>query len=97
MDVVNKYFDDYLPLAVANGLELRRSYNLSWTWMTQSWLISLFFDCPPSMGLHCPNQTQLDLVRQGIAERWIYWHAFPFNSQVRFSNMLAQKDMPNEI
>ena len=22
---------------------------------TQSWLISLFYDCPPNLGIHCPN------------------------------------------
>ena len=25
---------------------------------TQAWLISLFYDCPPGLGLHCPNEVR---------------------------------------
>lgn len=83
VDVVNKYFDVYFPMAISNGKQLAQDpYNLPFTWMTQSWLISLYFDCPLNMGLHCPNQTMKDYIQYGIDQRYIYWHGFPFNSQM---------------
>lgn len=30
---------------------------------TQSWLLSLFYDCPPGLGIHCPTQ---------VCFRWIW-------------------------
>ena len=52
--------------------------------MTQSWLISMYFDCPPGFGLgglHCPNISQKQNIINGINKGYIYWHGFPFNSQ----------------
>ena len=57
-------------------------YNLHSGWMTFSYLISLFFDCPTNMNLHCPNQTNLELVSNAIAEKDIVWPAFPHNAEL---------------
>ena len=51
VNVVNKYFGVYFPQAVATGETLKQNYNLTFTWLTQSFLISLYFDCPLYMGL----------------------------------------------
>eukprot|EP01084_Bolivina_argentea_P142466 250270_1 len=90
VDVVNKYFNVYFPMAVSNGIQLSNQYNLSFTWLTQSWLISMYFDCPPNMGLICPNVTAKQYIKYGINNRFIYWHGFPFNSQMEIydSSML---------
>ena len=50
--------------------------------MTQSYLISLFLDCPSGMGLHCPNATALAHFHEAVANEWITWHAFPFNAEL---------------
>merc|ERR1711923_608342 len=54
---------------------------MTYSWMTQSWLISMYFDCPPGFGLHCPTQKQMHNIQNGIDKGYIYWHGFPFNSQ----------------
>ena len=82
VNVVNKYFNVYFPMAIQNGITLKNNHSLPFTWMTQSWLISLYFNCPPNMGLNCPNQTMKDYIKFGIDKRYIYWHSFPFNSQM---------------
>eukprot|EP01083_Nonionella_stella_P103862 297095_1 len=83
VNVLNQYFDTYFPNAVTYGAQLTRSNpNMTYTWMTQSWLISMFFDCPIGFGLHCPSQSRKDYIQKGIDKGYIYWHAFPFNSQL---------------
>ncbi len=48
--------------------------------------MSLFLDCPPGMGLHCPSgEEQKDFI--AAAQRGdIIWHAFPFNAQPELFN-----------
>lgn len=48
----------------------------------QSYLISLFLDCPPGMNLHCPNSSAVAAVESAIRVGTINWHAFPHNAQV---------------
>ena len=48
----------------------------------QSYLISLFLDCPTGMNLHCPDAQAVAAVEAAIREGVITWHAFPHNAQV---------------
>lgn len=84
-NIVNEYFDKYIPNAVKYGDAFVANYTNStyngYTWMTQSWLISLYFDCPPGMGLNCPSQSTQNYIQSGIEKGYIFWHGFPFNSQ----------------
>ena len=47
LTVINKYFDVYFPLSIDIAHNLSTTHNLSFSWLTQSWLVSLYFDCPP--------------------------------------------------
>ena len=64
--------------------------------MTQSWVLSLFFDCEnggmlswagsgwPAAGLpvlHCPNATTIAEVRGALKRGDIFMHAFPHNGE----------------
>jgi len=49
----------------------------------QAYLVSLFLDCPPGMGLHCPGVEARAEVEAAIRSGVITWHAFPHNAQVR--------------
>lgn len=50
----------------------------------QGYLVSLFLDCPPGMGLHCPGVEARAKVEAAIRSGVITWHAFPHNAQVMF-------------
>ena len=68
--IVNRYFDHHLPMAAAVGAELATSYpgytDHKLNFMFQSWVLDLYFDCPPDMGVHCPSSAQKDVVRSAI-------------------------------
>lgn len=57
----------------------------------QSWLVSLYLDCPPGLGLHCPTATAIAAFEDAVRRGDIYWHAYPFNmqSEVADASLLA--------
>eukprot|EP00930_Biecheleria_cincta_P097296 TRINITY_DN8901_c0_g1_i1.p1 TRINITY_DN8901_c0_g1~~TRINITY_DN8901_c0_g1_i1.p1 ORF type:complete len:791 (-),score=111.14 TRINITY_DN8901_c0_g1_i1:171-2543(-) len=86
-NVVNEYFDTYFPRAAAVGKELRKLPKSTpgagpLRWMTFSYLISLYFDCPAGMGLHCPSDDMKRTVRSAIEAGDIVWSAFPHNAEL---------------
>ena len=78
--VLNEYFDLYIPRAI-NVTAASRSAQLPYSWMTHGFVLSLFFDCPPGMGLHCPSPEAQAAARAAIGRGDITFHAFPFNSE----------------
>ena len=83
VNIVNEYFDKYFPAAINFTQQLRAiDYKDGYTWMTHTYLLSLYFDCPPNMGLHCPTAQQQQDLRYAIADGSISFHAFPFNSEM---------------
>lgn len=50
---------------------------------TQSWLLSLFLDCPARIGIACPNATTVEEVSAALQRGDISYHALPHNGQVR--------------
>ena len=48
----------YFPQAVATGTAVNvPGKNPQWKYTSHSYLLDLFFDCPPNIGLHCNNKT----------------------------------------
>ncbi len=84
VNVVNRYFDVYFPRAIATSQAMRANMSSSdrYIWMTQSWLVSYYLDCPPGMGLHCPTTEQQQAFKDAVTRGDIVWHAWPFNSQL---------------
>eukprot|EP00928_Gymnodinium_smaydae_P036212 TRINITY_DN25336_c0_g1_i1.p1 TRINITY_DN25336_c0_g1~~TRINITY_DN25336_c0_g1_i1.p1 ORF type:complete len:743 (-),score=75.20 TRINITY_DN25336_c0_g1_i1:191-2419(-) len=84
--IVNRYFDQHLLAAASIGDELRRGVpgftDDRLNFMFQSWVLDLYFDCPHGMGLHCPSEANMQLVRGAIQKGDITWHAFPHNAQL---------------
>ena len=88
-NIVNDYFDHHLPLAAAVGQELRANAtygNTTYTdnklnFMFHSWIMDVFFSCPPGMGLHCPSAQSKANVTAAIAAGDITWQAFPHNAE----------------
>ena len=49
-------------------------------WMTQSWLVALYLDCPTDLGLHCPDAQGKAAFAAAVKKGDIYWHAFPHDA-----------------
>ena len=76
--IVNRYFDSHFPSVIRVDAELRRNENYTDTklnFMFQSWMIDLYLDCPVGMGLHCPNETQVQDFEDAIRNNVVSWHA----------------------
>ncbi|KAL4451756.1 hypothetical protein ABPG75_007418 [Micractinium tetrahymenae] len=81
--VLGRYFNDHLPnaarlaqhVAARNGTE-------RFAWLTHSWVLSLFFNCPAHIGLRCPNSTTVAEVDAAVRRGDLVWHAMPHNAQV---------------
>jgi hypothetical protein len=83
VNVINLYFDTYFPRAIKVGEELRkRGGEERLKWMTQTYLVSLFLDCPAGLGLHCPSADAITQFKEAVAAGDITWQAFPHNAGV---------------
>jgi hypothetical protein len=49
--------------------------------MTHSWLVSMYLDCPPGLGFHCPNASAVSAFASAVKRGDIYWHAYAFNAE----------------
>ena len=63
LDIINLYFDIFIPEVLSVAAELRNTtvpgLTVTLKFMFQSYIMSLYVDCPPSMGLHCPNASSV--------------------------------------
>eukprot|EP00966_Prymnesium_polylepis_P294512 6800938-Prymnesium_polylepis.1 len=65
--------------------------------MTQSYLVSLFIDCPLGMGLHCPNASRLATFEGAVRAGHITWHAFPHNTELALGSLEFGVKMTHDI
>jgi hypothetical protein len=68
--------------------------------MAQSWIVSLYTDCPKYAGLNCPSPAALANFTTAVTKGYITWHAFPFNSELELcdASMLGfGVNMTNEL
>ena len=98
--IVNRYFDEYIPYAIALAEEGRAS-GIPYTYMIQPWIAALFLDCanggiaawpgmpkPPASDsmplLHCPNATTLAAFKAAMVRGDIFMHAFPHDGEASY-------------
>lgn len=86
--IINRYFTHHFPMAVTVGKELRaaaqgRDVPDKLNFMFQSWVISMYLDCPPGLGLVCPNTTQVADFEAAVRAGDVTWHAFPHNAELQ--------------
>ena len=84
-NIVNRYFDFFIPEAILITNTLREyggEERLVFT--THSYLVSLYLDCPPNMGLHCPSEEATGRFKDAVNRGDITWHAFPFNGEPEY-------------
>jgi hypothetical protein len=96
--IINRYFDEFFPLAAQLGDEWRAgagpSKNDSYIWMTQSWIVSLFLNCEDAHYnawdgsgrnlLHCPNATAVSRFKRAVKLGDIFWHAASTDQEAEF-------------
>ncbi|KAJ1459607.1 hypothetical protein M885DRAFT_510755 [Pelagophyceae sp. CCMP2097] len=98
--VINQYFHEYFPLAAQVGRELRAAAAAAGaaaprrlSWMTQSWLVSLFLACPPYLGISCPGPAAVSDFETAVRSGDITWHAFPHNAQLPLASKHLVRDL----
>ena len=85
VNILNEYFLLYFPEAISVANELRAQGGVErLVFTTHPYLVYLYTNCIPQLGLACPNQTQLDAFYKAVDIGDIVWHAFPFNSQIEY-------------
>lgn len=82
LDVINTYFDEFFPRAIAVGAELRARVDTPLGWMTQSYLVDIYLNCPTDLGLHCPNASSIAAFETAVRFGDIRWHAYPTNAEL---------------
>jgi len=84
-DIINLWFHDHFSQAYIVGKQLEAmgsQTNARLSFTVQSWLVSLFMNCPPNYyGVVCPNSTEIQNFKESVSKDWITWHAFPFNTE----------------
>lgn len=81
-NIVNRYFDHFFAEAISTADELVKSGRKErLVFTTHAYLVYLYLNCPPNMGIHCPNASSVNRFLKAVSEGVIVWHAFPFNSQ----------------
>ena len=87
-EVINFYFgnatsDGYFAEAAKTANELKSSSGAErLVFTTHSYLVSLFLDCPPRLGINCPDAATRGLVLDALRSGDIVMHAFPFNAEL---------------
>jgi hypothetical protein len=94
------YYQSFFLTAGHLAEEFKQLQNgTSYKYMTQSWLVDFFMDCPQdfpyvpdtsiyphSTPLKCPNASTLAMVKKYVENGDIYWHSFPHNAQPELMN-----------
>ena len=96
--VVNQYFHEHFPKAIATGREARAAGRFQYRWMTQAWLVNAFRHCEDTKinidgpdapsDIVCPNASALADFEEAVRAGDIGWHAFPFNAEPETFNSI---------
>ena len=71
---LNEYFDTYIPRAINVSRELKtQGGEERIRWMCQSWILSMYLDCPAGAGLHCPDAAALGEFHEAVRDGAITW------------------------
>ena len=101
VNIVNRYFDEIYPRVYTDAVSYEKEGgNVQMRFTTQSWLLSLFFDCPPGLGIHCPSEESIRNMNTCIEKDWITWHAFPHVAELEImdeSSIQFGIHMSNEL
>jgi len=87
VNILNLWFNHHFPLAYQIGLELDALNGPErLRFMAQSYIVSLYTDCPPNAGLACPSPEQLQNFTDAVNKGYITWHSWPFNGEFELTD-----------
>jgi hypothetical protein len=96
--IINRYFDSFFASAISSASSAS-SRNISYSYMTQPWLLSLYLDCeragirawdglgaqPPRREmLHCPNASSVSALISALKSGVISMHGFPHDGEASY-------------
>jgi hypothetical protein len=82
-NVINQYFTSFFPRAIKVGQDLRAKNGTErLKWMTQTYLVSLYLNCPDGLGLTCPTASEISAFKASVAAGDITYQAFPHNAEL---------------
>jgi hypothetical protein len=85
--VLNEYFHKYFPQAARVGEELKQQTGMPLRWMTFSYIVSLFLDCPANYGvLECPTPEEVANFTAAVKAGHIVFPAFPTNAELALAD-----------
>lgn len=86
--ILNLWFHTHFPRAWSVGQALDAAGGAPrLKFMTQSWIVSMFLDCPPGVpGLVCPSPAEVANITQAIRAGYLTWHAFPHNAELELAD-----------
>jgi hypothetical protein len=74
VQILNRWFTQFFPAAATIGAALEaKGGGLGLKFMAQSWIVSLYVDCPPGAGLDCPDSAALAQFTDSVSKGYIYW------------------------
>ena len=83
LSVLNMYFVEYFPAAIATAIELRRRGGPErLRYMTHAYIVDLYLECPPGRGLRCPTPSAVAAFTAAVKRGDIWWHAMPHNAEL---------------
>lgn len=89
VNILNRWFTQHFPMAHTIGENLTAMGNpngAALRFMAQSWIVSLYLDCPPNAGLACPTPAELATFTDSINKGYITWHAWPHNGEFELAD-----------
>ena len=80
--ILNRYFDSFFAEAVATAASLdAEGGDARLSFMTFPYLVSLYMDCPPLPGLHCPTAAAKVKVQAALQSGVIWLAGFPHSGE----------------
>eukprot|EP01012_Entosiphon_sulcatum_P032079 TRINITY_DN40828_c0_g1_i1.p1 TRINITY_DN40828_c0_g1~~TRINITY_DN40828_c0_g1_i1.p1 ORF type:complete len:800 (-),score=122.49 TRINITY_DN40828_c0_g1_i1:16-2391(-) len=81
--IINRYFTQHFPNITKIAQQLRDAGgNATLQFTAQSYVVSLYLNCPPNMGLACPDAAEVASFEAALKRGDITYHAFPFNAEL---------------
>lgn len=86
--VLSQYMTEFMVKAAKVSDDLRKLGGPErYRYLTHSFLVSLFLDCPSHIGISCPSSEDVATIKAAAHRGDIVWHALPHNFQTELMDV----------